>query len=111
MSKTISDRLAQASKTSFVGRKAEFDLLLNSLEYEELPFQVAFIHGMGGIGKTHLVKALINALNKEIQAVAILSGLLRSQTRRVEAVYAGHGFRREDKVELGEWASLMLRKG
>ncbi|MGI9533826.1 MAG: ATP-binding protein, partial [Thermodesulfobacteriota bacterium] len=67
MSKTISDRLAQASKTSFVGRKAEFELLLNSLESEELPFQVAFIHGMGGIGKTHLVNALINTLNKKIQ--------------------------------------------
>ncbi len=43
--------------------------------------------------------------------VAILSGLLLRQARGVEAVYAGHGFRREDKVELGEWASLMLRKG
>jgi ribosomal protein L11 methyltransferase len=43
--------------------------------------------------------------------IAILSGLLRSQTRGVEAVYAGHGLQREDKIELGEWASLMLRKG
>ncbi len=42
--------------------------------------------------------------------VAILSGLLIAQARGVEAVYAGHGFRREDRVELGEWASLMLRK-
>jgi ribosomal protein L11 methyltransferase len=41
---------------------------------------------------------------------AILSGLLRSQTRGVEAVYAGHGLRREDRVELGEWASLLMRK-
>jgi ribosomal protein L11 methyltransferase len=43
--------------------------------------------------------------------VAILSGLLRRQVRGVEAVYAGHGLRREDRIELGEWASLMLRKG
>jgi len=42
--------------------------------------------------------------------VAILSGLLRSQARGVEAVYAGHGFRREDRIELGEWSSLLLRK-
>ncbi len=42
--------------------------------------------------------------------VAILSGLLRAQARGVEAVYAGHGLRREDRVELGEWVSLMLRK-
>ena len=42
--------------------------------------------------------------------VAILSGLLAAQARGVEAVYAGHGLRREDRVELGEWVSLMLRK-
>jgi ribosomal protein L11 methyltransferase len=42
--------------------------------------------------------------------MAILSGLLHSQSRGVEAVYAGHGLRREDKVRLGEWVSLMLRK-
>ncbi|MHA1529826.1 MAG: 50S ribosomal protein L11 methyltransferase [Alphaproteobacteria bacterium] len=42
--------------------------------------------------------------------VAILSGLQIAQARGVETVYAGHGFRREDRVELGEWASLMLRK-
>lgn len=41
---------------------------------------------------------------------AILSGLLRSQARGVEAVYAGHGFRREGRVELGDWASLLLRR-
>ena len=41
---------------------------------------------------------------------AILSGLLRAQARGVEAVYAGHGLVREDRVELGEWASLTLRK-
>ena len=41
----------------------------------------------------------------------ILSGLLRSQSRGVEAVYAGHGFRRQDRIELGEWASLLLRRG
>ncbi|MCH8168092.1 MAG: 50S ribosomal protein L11 methyltransferase [Proteobacteria bacterium] len=42
--------------------------------------------------------------------VAILSGLLAAQARGVEAVYAGHGLRRADRVELGEWVSLMLRK-
>ncbi len=41
---------------------------------------------------------------------AILSGLLRSQARGVEAVYAGHGLRREGRVDLGEWSSLLLRR-
>jgi ribosomal protein L11 methyltransferase len=40
----------------------------------------------------------------------ILSGLLRSQARGVEAVYAGHGFRRQDRIDLGEWTSLLLRR-
>jgi len=38
----------------------------------------------------------------------ILSGLLRSQARGVEAVYAGHGFCCRDRITLGEWASLLL---
>ena len=42
--------------------------------------------------------------------VAILSGLLAAQARGVEAVYAGHGLRRADRVALGDWVSLMLRK-
>lgn len=40
----------------------------------------------------------------------ILSGLLHSQARGVEAVYSGHGLRCVDRVKLGEWTSLMLRK-
>jgi ribosomal protein L11 methyltransferase len=40
----------------------------------------------------------------------ILSGLLRSQAAGVEAVYAGHGMRREGRVLLGEWVSLLLRR-
>lgn len=41
---------------------------------------------------------------------AILSGLLRSQAAGVEAAHAGHGLRREHRIDLGEWASLTLRK-
>ena len=41
---------------------------------------------------------------------AILSGLLRAQARGVEAIYAGHGLVREDRVDLGEWTSLTLRR-
>lgn len=42
---------------------------------------------------------------------AILSGLLRAQARAVEAIYASHGLRREDRIDLGEWVSLTLRRG
>jgi ribosomal protein L11 methyltransferase len=40
---------------------------------------------------------------------AILSGLLRSQAAGVEAVYAGHGLRRAQRIVLGEWVSLLVR--
>ena len=42
---------------------------------------------------------------------AILSGLLRSQVRAVVGVYGGHGFTLADRVDLGDWSSLLLRRG
>lgn len=41
---------------------------------------------------------------------AILSGLMRTQARGVEAVHADHGLTRVDRIDLGEWTSLMLRR-
>lgn len=41
---------------------------------------------------------------------AILSGLLTEQALAVEAVFRGHGMVREDRVQLGEWVSLLLRR-
>jgi len=40
----------------------------------------------------------------------ILSGLLRKQAQGVQAVYRGHGLTSEDRIDLGEWSSLLLRK-
>ncbi len=42
--------------------------------------------------------------------IAILSGLLAQQSANVEAVYRGWGFSRVDKLVIGEWATLALRK-
>lgn len=42
--------------------------------------------------------------------VAILSGLLTHQAPGVAAVYDGHGLRVVDRVCLGEWTSLMVRR-
>lgn len=41
---------------------------------------------------------------------AILSGLLTHQAPGVSRIYAGHGFRTVDRVRLGEWTSLALRR-
>jgi ribosomal protein L11 methyltransferase len=42
--------------------------------------------------------------------VAILSGLLRRQAAGVLAAYRGWGYRRAEAVEIGEWATLVLRR-
>lgn len=43
--------------------------------------------------------------------VAILSGLLTRQAPGVLAVYEGWGYRRIDRVPIGEWTTLVLRRG
>ena len=41
----------------------------------------------------------------------VLSGILRGQAAGIEAVFRGHGMRRVRRVELGDWVSLLLRRG
>lgn len=43
-------------------------------------------------------------------SVLILSGILTRQARRVEAVYEGNGFVRADRIVLGEWVTLVMRR-
>ena len=43
--------------------------------------------------------------------VAILSGLLRTQERRVLAAYVSRGFRLERRLHRDAWAALVLRRG
>lgn len=40
----------------------------------------------------------------------ILSGILRRQRAGVEAVYRSHGFLPEDRLMMGDWATLTLRR-
>jgi ribosomal protein L11 methyltransferase len=42
--------------------------------------------------------------------IAILSGLLRTQERRVFAAYASRGFRLERRIRRDAWAALVLRR-
>ena len=41
---------------------------------------------------------------------AILAGLLTQQAKGVEAVFRGHGLNNVDRITLGEWTSLLLRR-
>jgi hypothetical protein len=52
----LADRLAAARGGSFVGRDRELDLFRDVLKAPELPFQVLYVHGPGGVGKTSLLR-------------------------------------------------------
>ena len=52
---SLGDRLSAARRRQFVGRTRELDILRTALSVPELPFQVLFIHGPGGVGKTTLL--------------------------------------------------------
>jgi len=71
LSRTISDRLSDVVRTSFVGRKKELAELREAIEADELPFVVAFIHGMGGIGKSRLLQATLNTVAPEINSLVM----------------------------------------
>ena len=49
------DRLSAARRRQFVGRTHELEMLQTALSAPELPFQVLFVHGPGGVGKTSLL--------------------------------------------------------
>jgi ribosomal protein L11 methyltransferase len=42
---------------------------------------------------------------------AVLSGILSPQAAGVEAVYRALGFRRERRIRLAPWTTLILRRG
>jgi hypothetical protein len=100
--RSVSDRLAEAARRSFVGRQAELDLLRAAAAADELPFMVAFVHGPGGIGKSRLVTAAAGALGPDVRVV-MLDGREVEPTPRgwLTALGAALGVdRREPDLEL-----------
>ncbi len=77
-----------------VARRGRFDLI------------VANIHARP-------LMALARALHRHATpgAVVILSGVLRRQAPSVLAAYRSHGFVLADRIDLGDWATLVLRRG
>jgi hypothetical protein len=51
----LADRLAAARHAAFVGRAAELEAFASALAAAEPPFNVLFVHGPGGVGKTTLL--------------------------------------------------------
>jgi hypothetical protein len=52
---SLGERLAATRHRQFVGRAAELMQLRSALDAAELPFQVLFVYGPGGVGKTTLL--------------------------------------------------------
>ncbi|MEO1470620.1 MAG: 50S ribosomal protein L11 methyltransferase [Pseudomonadota bacterium] len=65
----------------------------------------------------NILAAPLKALAPEIRrhlapgGHAVLSGLLTVQSAGVEAVFRGHGMRRVGRRRIGEWTSLLMRRG
>ncbi len=72
------------------------------------PYDLAF---------ANILAPLLVALSQDIKralrpgGIAILSGLLRTQQRRVLAAYTSKGFRLVRRIHRDAWATLVLRKG
>ena len=56
MSTRMADRLSAARHQQFVGRAGERDYFRSTLLADELPFQVLYVFGPGGVGKTTLLR-------------------------------------------------------
>src|SRR3972149_1181814 len=59
MATRVADRLSTARHRQFVGRAGECDFFRSALIAEEMPFQVLYVFGPGGIGKTSLLREFI----------------------------------------------------
>lgn len=62
MARTVADRMAESVERACVGRERELDRLTAAATATEPPFLVAFVHGPGGIGKSRLVRRLLDHL-------------------------------------------------
>lgn len=69
--RTIAERLSDAAKSKFVGRKNEMSLLSNAINADDLPYMVAFIHGPGGIGKSWLLRAVLEKIGANIEILVL----------------------------------------
>ncbi|MCL6509610.1 MAG: ATP-binding protein [Anaerolineae bacterium] len=74
----LSDRLAAARRSRFVGREAELTLFRSALQTDEPPFAVLHIHGPSGVGKTTLLR--------QFESVAAEHGrcIVRLDARNIE---------------------------
>lgn len=56
MSTRLADRLSAARRNRFVGRAGELQMFETALKAADSPFQILYLYGPGGIGKTSLLR-------------------------------------------------------
>jgi hypothetical protein len=61
MSSELANRLNAERHRRFVGRAAELDIFRSALAADELLFNVLYVFGPGGVGKTTLLREFVNA--------------------------------------------------
>lgn len=69
MSQRLADRLRAARQRQFVGRAAELTLFRSALAEGQWPFQLLYVYGPGGVGKTALLHEYVR-LSREAGLVA-----------------------------------------
>src|SRR5688572_25067865 len=74
MSTRLADRLNAARRQRFVGRSAELGLMQSTLAAGELPFQLLYIYGPGGVGKTTLLSEFVHQAEQAGLTAAHLDG-------------------------------------
>lgn len=71
MTRTIADRIIENAGQGFVGRERELEVIGAAAVASEAPFLVAFVHGPGGIGKSHLVRHLLAGLPTHVRGLLL----------------------------------------
>src|SRR3712207_9087478 len=61
MSSELANRLNAERHRRFVGRTAELEIFRSALAADELPFNVLYVFGPGGVGKRTLLREFANA--------------------------------------------------
>jgi len=93
---TVGDRLGQARRSRFVGRRTEIESFRSSLQGARRDFVFYFVHGPGGIGKSALLEAFADvAEGEDITPV-------RLDLRAVEPSPAGFSSALGQALGLGE---------
>ncbi len=70
MSAHIIDRLSEARRRQFVGRAAERHVFVDTLTARELPYQLLYVFGPGGVGKTSLLREYAE-MCKQVETPAV----------------------------------------